>query len=218
MKILVVGSPSQQEAFKAKFQAKHNYEFAPQLNQDPSGFDVVFDFTVADQPEQMEMYADVEGLILFINAPKIALGELAYYQAALECKLFGFNGLPTFIERDILEVSCLNIEDAAALKGVCEALDTDFELVQDRVGMVTPRIIFMIINEAYYTLQEGTATKADIDQGMKLGTNYPHGPFEWCELIGLDHVYETLEALYEDTKEERYKICPLLKQAYLRTA
>ena len=81
--------------------------------------------------------------------------------------------------------------------------------------MVTPRIIFMIINEAYYTVQEGTATREDIDQGMKLGTNYPFGPFEWAEKIGLDNVYETLEAIYEDTKEERYKICPLLKREYL---
>ena len=56
----------------------------------------------------------------------------------------------------------------------------------------------------------------DIDQGMKLGTNYPHGPFEWCEKIGIRNVYELLEALYEDTKEERYKICPALKKAYLK--
>ena len=74
----------------------------------------------------------------------------------------------------------------------------------------------MIINEAFYTLQEGTASPEDIDKGMKLGTNYPYGPFEWCERIGLAHVYELLEAMYEDTKEERYKICPLLKQQYLR--
>jgi 3-hydroxybutyryl-CoA dehydrogenase len=82
--------------------------------------------------------------------------------------------------------------------------------------MVTPRVIFMIINEAYFTVQEGTARKADIDQGMKLGTNYPYGPFEWSELIGLQHVYELLEAVYEDTKDERYKICSLLKKEYLR--
>ena len=73
----------------------------------------------------------------------------------------------------------------------------------------------MIINEAFYTVQEGTASKEDIDQGMRLGTNYPFGPFEWAQKIGIADVYETLEAIYEDTKEERYKICPLLKKAYL---
>ena len=52
--------------------------------------------------------------------------------------------------------------------------------------------------------------------GMRLGTNYPYGPFEWCEKIGLNEVYETLEAIYEDTKDERYKICPLLKMNILK--
>jgi 3-hydroxybutyryl-CoA dehydrogenase len=75
----------------------------------------------------------------------------------------------------------------------------------------------MIINEAYYTVQEGTACRTDIDLGMKLGTAYPKGPFEWSEEIGIDHVYETLEALYQDTKDERYKICPLLKTEYLQS-
>lgn len=75
----------------------------------------------------------------------------------------------------------------------------------------------MIINEAYFTVQEGTASKTDIDLGMKLGTAYPKGPFEWCEEIGIANVYETLAALYEDTGDERYKICPMLKTEYLKS-
>jgi 3-hydroxybutyryl-CoA dehydrogenase len=90
------------------------------------------------------------------------------------------------------------------------------ECVNSRVGLITPRVVCMIINEAFYTVQEGTATEGDIDQAMKLGTNYPMGPFEWCDKIGLADVYETLEALYQDTHDERYKICSLLKQRYLR--
>ena len=74
----------------------------------------------------------------------------------------------------------------------------------------------MIINEACYTLQEGTASIPDIDLGMKLGTSFPYGPFEWADRIGLEDIYTTLEAVYDDTKDERYKICPLLKTKYLR--
>ena len=105
--------------------------------------------------------------------------------------------------------------DKEKLSLMCGKLETDFEIVEDRVGMVTPRVICMIINEAFYTLQEGTAEKEDIDLGMKLGTNYPNGPFEWAEKIGIKNVYELLESVYEDTKEERYKICPRLKKEYL---
>jgi 3-hydroxybutyryl-CoA dehydrogenase len=91
-----------------------------------------------------------------------------------------------------------------------------FLSVEDRVGLIKPRVIFMIINEACYTLQEGTASIEDIDLSMKLGTNYPFGPFEWCDKIGIGYVFETLFSLYDDTKDERYKICPLLKTKYLR--
>jgi len=73
----------------------------------------------------------------------------------------------------------------------------------------------MIINEAYYAVLEGTATREDVDLAMKLGLNYPFGPFEWSNRIGVKHVYELLEAVYEDTRDERYKICPLLKKEYL---
>ena len=55
---------------------------------------------------------------------------------------------------------------------LAEKLDFPLERCGDRVGMVTPRVMAMIINEAYFTVQEGTATKSDIDLGMQLGTNY----------------------------------------------
>jgi 3-hydroxybutyryl-CoA dehydrogenase len=50
---------------------------------------------------------------------------------------------------------------------------------------------------------------------MKLGTNYPLGPFEWAKKIGIENVYLVLDSVYKDTKDERYKICPLLKKEYL---
>ncbi len=131
-------------------------------------------------------------------------------------KILGFNGLPTFLNRDVLEASLYDSNDEKELKKICADLKTDYLLVDDRVGLVTPRIICMIINEAYYTVQEGTATRADIDTAMMLGTNYPYGPFEWSQRIGIIHVYELLEALYNDTHDTRYKICPLLKKDYFR--
>lgn len=215
MNILVVGSNAEFQALERKFGEAHELQHLESAGyiEKFDVIDAVFDFNVADQPEDLEVYLTESDLNVFINSPKISLAELAFYQTEVACNLYGFNGLPTFVERDILEVSSLKDNDG--LKEVCERLGTDFEIVGDRVGMVTPRIICMIINEAFYTVQEGTATREDIDQGMKLGTNYPFGPFEWAEKIGLDNVYEILEAIYEDTKEERYKICPLLKREYL---
>ncbi|MFT7055580.1 MAG: 3-hydroxybutyryl-CoA dehydrogenase [Candidatus Endobugula sp.] len=218
MKILVIGSEQNINEFKLKFNNLTDCEFQQDYNfeTDLTKIDLVFDFFIADSPEQFEIFNQYEGLNLFVNAPKISLTELAFYQEDVICNLFGFNGLPTFLDRSILEVSILNEENTLLLQGICKELGTDFEIIEDRVGMVSPRVIFMIINEAFFTLQEGTANRDDIDTGMKLGTNYPLGPFEWSERIGIQNIYETLEALYEDTKEERYKICPLLKKEYLK--
>jgi 3-hydroxybutyryl-CoA dehydrogenase len=69
----------------------------------------------------------------------------------------------------------------------------------------------MVINEAYYTLEEGTAQRDDIDLAMKLGTNYPFGPFEWAKRIGIRHIVNLLDAVYQATKDERYKVCALLR-------
>ena len=129
---------------------------------------------------------------------------------------FGFCGLPTLLNRRLLEVSLYHEADRAKLAETCAALGTDYRVVADRVGLVTPRVICQIINEACFTVQEGTATMQDVDLGMKLGTSYPRGPFAWANAIGVERVYAVLEAMWQDTHDERYKVCPLLKRQALR--
>ena len=130
--------------------------------------------------------------------------------------LFGFCGLPTLLNRRLLEVSLYHEADREKLAETCAALGTDYRVVADRVGLVTPRVICQIINEACFTVQEGTATMQDVDLGMQLGTSYPRGPFAWANAIGVERVYAVLEALWQDTHDERYKVCPLLKRQALR--
>ena len=79
------------------------------------------------------------------------------------------------------------------LKSICSQRATKYLCVEDRSGLVTPRLICMIINEAYYALEEGTASRDDIDLAIKSGTNYPYGPFEWAKRIGIRNVVEFLE-------------------------
>ena len=179
---------------------------------------VVFDFVSSEDPTEVEVYQDYPDLLVMIDAPKISLAGIKFFLDELEFTLVGFNGLPGMLNRPLLEVSLMDDGDFVRVEKFMKALGADFRVVEDRVGMVTPRIVCMIINEAFYTVQEGTATEEDIDQGMRLGTNYPKGPFEWCDELGIENVYEVLEAIYDDTKDERYKICPLLKRRYLMEA
>jgi 3-hydroxybutyryl-CoA dehydrogenase len=218
MKILIIGEPFNLAECQKKF-GEHDFSLA--TDHDAAALlipvtTVVFDFVIDRDPYAFKMYAD-NNVSAFINTCKITLAELAYsVNHQLKSTIFGFNGLPTMLGRTLLEVSVLDAESRPLLDNLCKQLNTEYILVEDRVGMVTPRVISMIINEAYYAVQEGTATREDIDLAMKLGTNYPYGPFEWCEKIGVRNIYELLEAVYNDTKDERYKICPLLKREYLK--
>ena len=70
----------------------------------------------------------------------------------------------------------------------------------------------MIINEAYYALGENVSIREDIDIAMKLGTNYPYGPFEWTKLIGLKNIYTLLLEMSRENK--RYLPAPAMKEEW----
>jgi 3-hydroxybutyryl-CoA dehydrogenase len=218
MKILVIGDAVHFEECRQKLGSSHTYQVLREhweAEKFLETHDITFDFIIDEEPQEFGIYAG-KSVVVFLNTCKISLAELLYSaEEKPTCTLIGFNGLPTLFNREVLEVALARAEDAEKLKAICASLNTSYTRVDDRVGMMTPRVICMIINEAYYTVQEGTASREDIDLAMKLGTNYPYGPFEWCKRIGVKHVYELLDALYDDTRDERYKICPLLKKEYL---
>ena len=82
-------------------------------------------------------------------------------------------------------------------------------LGEEQIGA---RILATIVNEAASAVADGVATPAAVDTAMRLGTNYPSGPLEWGERIGLDHVLHTLDALNAAVPDGRYRVVPLLRQ------
>ena len=217
MKILIIGDEINFEEAQKKFGDNHAYTYLSAHKESVPSFkqyDAVFDFVIDKTPDAIRVFLDSTQPV-FLNTCTVSLASLLKGKKS-PGTFFGFNGLPTLFDRPVLEVSLFQKSDAEKLAKVCGDLETAYLQVDDRVGMVTPRVIAMIINEAYYTVQEGTASRADIDLAMKLGTNYPFGPFEWCKRIGIENIYALLTAVYEDTHDERYKISPLLKQEFLR--
>lgn len=92
---------------------------------------------------------------------------------------------------------------------VMESLFTQIHLKLMRVnspgfGFVFPRVLSMIINEAYFSLDEYLATEKNIDLAMKFGVNYPLGPFEWVQKMGPKSVVYLLDELFEATQDGRY--------------
>jgi 3-hydroxybutyryl-CoA dehydrogenase len=120
-------------------------------------------------------------------------------------RLNAWNG---FLNRSIIELACDNDETKAIAEKIFNRLNWNFVFVADDYGFVAARIIAMIVNEAYYALEEKVSTKEQIDIAMKLGTNYPYGPFEWSAKIGLQNVLALLQKLSK--QNERYTISALL--------
>lgn len=87
--------------------------------------------------------------------------------------------------------------------------------VKDAPGLVFPRILSLIINEAARSLDEGVARAEEIDVAMQLGVNYPLGPLRWGDQIGLDEVLAVLEGLRQETGDSRYQPAPLLRKMVL---
>jgi 3-hydroxybutyryl-CoA dehydrogenase len=87
--------------------------------------------------------------------------------------------------------------------------------VGDAPGLVLGRIVSQLINECAFALGEEVGSSEDIDRGLVHGLNYPRGPLAWGDRIGLDHVIAVLDGLYEELREERYRVAPLLRRMEL---
>ena len=130
-------------------------------------------------------------------------------------RLVGFAALPMLIQKPLVEIAPTVYspkETLDVIKLFFRSIGKEIEIVQDRIGMVLPRILCRIINEAAFAITDDIASPQDIDTALKLGVNFPFGPFEWAEQIGFTQVYSLLRALHADLQEERYRVSPFLKQ------
>jgi 3-hydroxybutyryl-CoA dehydrogenase len=118
------------------------------------------------------------------------------------------NGWPGFISREIVEIAAAEPHHA---EKIFQSLGWKYIITPDIIGFYTARVIAAIINEAYYTFDDSVSSKEEIDIAMKLGTNYPYGPFEWARLIGIEKIRSLLYTLSKE--DARYTLAPsLLKE------
>ena len=103
-------------------------------------------------------------------------------------------------------------ETAKLIKELAEKMKKIPVEVNDGPGFVSNRVLFAMINEAIFCLQDGTGTAESIDSVMKLGMNHPMGPLELADLIGLDVSLGIMNVLYEGFNDSKYRPCPLLKK------
>jgi 3-hydroxybutyryl-CoA dehydrogenase len=98
------------------------------------------------------------------------------------------------------------------IKKISEDIGKTPVQVNEAAGFVVNRILIPMINEAAFILQEGVSTVEGIDTAMQLGANHPMGPLALGDLVGLDVVLAIMDVLYTETKDSKYRACPLIRK------
>jgi len=133
----------------------------------------------------------------------------------------GFQLLPPLDGVRLVELTRLPsapAEAAAAAEEFFRALGFHPEWVQDAPGLVLGRIVCQLVNEAWFAIGEGVGSADDVDTGLTLGLSHPRGAVAWGEAIGLEHVLAVLDGLWEERREERYRVAPLLRREVMMRA
>ena len=204
MRIIVIANVEQQEEIASKNKsADADFTFVQSISKfnADDGYDAVF--YLNENLENIEI-KNFNGKPVFINSVVETLE-----QKELPPNFSRINGWAGFLKRQIWEVAS---NDKDAVTTIFKSLNWNVVFVKDIPGLVAARVISMIINEAFYALAEGISTKEEIDLAMKMGTNYPCGPFEWLNKIGIENVYHLLKIL--SVNDKRYIVSPLLEKNY----
>lgn len=199
MKLLILATHDQQEEISVHLPPDHSdISFAETLPKNSDSYDAYFFLNQLPSPD---FVSRVGNRIVFINEVIRTLDETGYAGHVIR-----INGWSGFLERKIWETAGSMTEQAG---NAIRRLGRKFIPVKDVPGLVSGRVIASIINEACQAREEKVSSEENIDLALKLGTNYPYGPFEWCYKIGEEKIFELLSRMAES--DNRYQ--PLFKPA-----
>jgi 3-hydroxybutyryl-CoA dehydrogenase len=180
------------------------------------------DLVIEAVPEEFESKEEIFRLldrfcrpntVLATNTSSLSVTEIA---AVTErpAKIVGmhfFNPVHKMKLIEIIRGAKTDDETLATAVEVGRRMGKETVVINEAPGFITSRINAMIGNEAFYMLEAGIASAADIDKALKLGLNHPMGPFEMVDLVGLDTRLSILKYLHS-TLGEKFKPCPLMEK------
>jgi 3-hydroxybutyryl-CoA dehydrogenase len=180
------------------------------------------DLVIEAVPEEMESKIEIFTLldkicrphtILASNTSSLSVTEISSvtYRAKKCVGMHFFNPVHKMKLLEVVRALETDDDTLATVGEVGKCMGKEVVVIRESPGFITSRINAMIGNEAFYMLQEGVATAADIDKALKLGLNHPMGPFELVDLVGLDTRLNILEYLHKSLGE-KYRPAPLLVQ------
>jgi 3-hydroxybutyryl-CoA dehydrogenase len=174
--------------------------------------DLVIDCAVQLEPEP------IRSTVLTKALPVLALcyaSSATRYasRASHPEQVSGFSCVPTAKGSSLIEL-CAPFQNASKLEFAQDffaSLGMQTITVPDSVGLIVARTVACLANEAFSALASGVADAQTIDTAMRLGTNYPLGPLEWAEMIGLKDILTIIEGLHAEHGEQ-YRPHPLLRR------
>ena len=123
-----------------------------------------------------------------------------------------FNPVPVMKLVEIVRALQTSNQTVDSIRATSNALGKTPVVVADSAGFISNRILCPMINESIFALEEGIASREDIDTVMKLGMNHPMGPLELADFVGLDILLDVMEVLYREFQDPKYRASPLLRK------
>ena len=181
--------------------------------------DLVLESIVEDLPTKKHLFNELDRIcpdhtILATNTSTLPVVEMAMETGRPDkvCGIHFFNPAPMMALVEVVRAITSSDETIDAATNFATTCGKNAVLVKDQAGFIVNALLFPYLNNAVKLLDSGVATREDIDAAMQGGCNFPMGPLELLDLVGLDTSLSILEALYEEFKDPNYAPAPLLRR------
>ncbi len=184
--------------------------------------DLVIEAIVENLERKKELFAALDKIvkpaaILASNTSSLSITELmvATRRPAYVIGLHFFNPVPLMKLVEVVRTVVSKPEPVQMATDFARSLGKVPILTTDRAGFIVNRLLVPYLLDAVRALEERVGTIEAIDLGMKLGCNYPMGPFTLLDLVGIDTTYAIAEILFDEYREKRFAPPPLLRRMVL---